>query len=159
MEVLAKYGTPEQKSRWLLPLLAGKIRSAFAMTEPAVASSDATNIETSIRRDGASHYVINGRKWWTSGAGDPRLGVFILMGKTDPGNKEKHKQQSMIIVPANAPGIKIVRMLSVFGYDEAPEVPFLFFSLLFFQTRCLFFFFPSNRVYIYIYFLRLKGSR
>ncbi|KAJ3040547.1 Acyl-CoA dehydrogenase member 10 [Rhizophlyctis rosea] len=120
MEVLAKYGTPSQKSRWLTPLLNGTIRSAFAMTEPSIASSDATNIETSIRRDG-SHYIINGRKWWISGAGDPRCAVFLVMGKSDPNNKEKHKQQSVVIVPADTPGIKIVRPMTVFGYDDAPH--------------------------------------
>src|SRR5579864_3342117 len=119
MEVLARYGTPEQKERWLKPLLAGEIRSCFAMTEPAVASSDATNIESSIARDG-DHYVINGRKWWSSGAGDPRCKISIFMGKTDP-TAPKHKQQSMILVPMNAPGVKIERMLKVFGYDHAPH--------------------------------------
>jgi acyl-CoA dehydrogenase len=119
MEVLARYGTPEQKERWLKPLLAGEIRSCFAMTEPAVASSDATNIESSIARDG-DHYVINGRKWWSSGAGDPRCKISIFMGKTDPAGP-KHKQQSMILVPMDAPGVKIERMLRVFGYDHAPH--------------------------------------
>jgi acyl-CoA dehydrogenase len=119
MEVLVRYGTPEQKQRWLEPLLDGKIRSAFAMTEPAVASSDATNIEASIRRDG-DEYVINGRKWWTSGAGDPRCAVFIFMGKTDP-DAPRHSQQSMILVPADAKGVKVLRPLSVFGYDDAPH--------------------------------------
>src|SRR6478736_3271684 len=119
MEVLARYGTPEQKERWLKPLLAGEIRSCFAMTEPAVASSDATNIEASIRREGAE-YVLNGRKWWSSGAGDPRCKIAIFMGKTDPTAK-KHQQQSMVLVPMNAPGVKIERMLTVFGYDHAPH--------------------------------------
>jgi len=119
MEVLARYGTPEQKERWLKPLLAGEIRSCFAMTEPAVASSDATNIESSIARDG-DEYVINGRKWWSSGAGDPRCKIAIFMGKTDP-TAPKHKQQSMILVPFDTPGVKIERMLSVFGYDHAPH--------------------------------------
>ena len=119
MEVLARYGTPEQKERWLKPLLAGEIRSCFSMTEPAVASSDATNIESSIRRDGDS-YVINGRKWWSSGAGDPRCKISIFMGKTDP-TAARHKQQSMILVPMDTPGVKIERMLTVFGYDHAPH--------------------------------------
>src|SRR6267143_1190787 len=119
MEVLARYGTPEQKERWLKPLLAGEIRSCFAMTEPAVASSDSTNIEASIVRDG-NHYVIDGRKWWTSGAGDPRCKIAIFMGKTDP-SAPPHKQQSMILVPMDAPGVKIERMLTVFGYDHAPH--------------------------------------
>jgi acyl-CoA dehydrogenase len=120
MEVLVRYGTPEQKKRWLEPLLEGKIRSAFAMTEPKVASSDATNIESRIVRDG-DHYVINGHKWWTSGIGDPRCKVLIFMGKTDPGNPDRYKQQSMILVDRDAPGIKVVRMLNVFGYDDAPH--------------------------------------
>src|SRR5229473_2104519 len=120
MEVLERYGTPEDKKQWLQPLLEGKIRSAFAMTEPKVASSDATNIESRIERQG-DHYVINGHKWWTSGIGDPRCKVLIFMGKTDPKNPDKYKQQSMILVPRDTPGIKVVRMLTVFGYDDAPH--------------------------------------
>jgi acyl-CoA dehydrogenase len=119
MEVLARYGTAEQKEKWLKPLLAGEIRSCFAMTEPDVASSDATNISASIVADGDS-YVIKGRKWWSSGAGDPRCKVAILMGQTDP-SAAAHKQQSMILVPLDTPGVKIVRMLTVFGYDHAPH--------------------------------------
>ncbi|MDH4991806.1 acyl-CoA dehydrogenase family protein [Aquamicrobium lusatiense] len=119
MEVLARYGTEEQKQRWLLPLLEGEIRSCFSMTEPAVASSDATNIECSIRRDG-DDYVINGRKWWSSGAMDPRCRIAIVMGKTDPSEK-RHRQQSMILVPLDTPGVKIERALTVFGYDHAPH--------------------------------------
>lgn len=119
METIIQYGTAEQKAQWLPDLLAGKTRSAFAMTEPAVASSDATNIETRIVRDG-DHYVINGRKWWISGAGDPRCAVYILMGKNDP-EAPKHLQQSMILVPANTPGVTVVRPLNVFGYDHAPH--------------------------------------
>ena len=120
MEVLARYGTQEQKDTWLTPLLRGEIRSAFAMTEPAVASSDATNIQSSIVRDG-DEYVINGRKWWTSGANDPRCKVFIFMGKSDPDNESRHRQQSMILVPADAKGINILRHLPVFGFDDAPH--------------------------------------
>jgi acyl-CoA dehydrogenase len=119
MEVIARYGTPEQKEKWLKPLLAGEIRSCFAMTEPDVASSDATNIASSIMRHG-DEYVINGRKWWTSGAGDPRCKIAIFMGKTDP-SAATHKQQSMILVPMDAPGVKIERLLHVFGYDHAPH--------------------------------------
>jgi acyl-CoA dehydrogenase len=119
METLIRYATPEQKERWLKPLMEGEIRSCFAMTEPAVASSDATNIQTDIRSDG-DHYVINGRKWWITGAPDPRCRIAILMGKTDP-NAAKHKQQSMVLVPLDTPGITIVRPLSVFGYDDAPH--------------------------------------
>jgi acyl-CoA dehydrogenase len=119
MEVLARYGTPEQKEKWLTPLLAGEIRSCFSMTEPDVASSDATNIASSIVRDG-NEYVINGRKWWSSGAGDPRCRISIFMGKTDP-SAPTHKQQSMILVPMDTPGLKIVRLLTVFGYDHAPH--------------------------------------
>jgi Acyl-CoA dehydrogenases len=119
MEVLARYGTREQQERWLKPLLDGEIRSCFAMTEPAVASSDATNIESSIVRDG-DEYVINGRKWWSSGAGDPRCKIAIFMGKTDF-NAPMHQQQSMILVPMDSPGVKVERLLTVFGYDHAPH--------------------------------------
>ena len=120
MEVLERYGTDEHKKQWLEPLLAGKIRSAFAMTEPAVASSDATNIESEIRKDGDS-YVINGRKWWTSGIGDPRCKILIFMGKSDAKNPNKYQQQSMILVPRDAAGVTVQRMLPVFGYDDAPH--------------------------------------
>jgi acyl-CoA dehydrogenase len=120
MEVLARYGTPGQQQQWLQPLLEGRIRSAFAMTEPAVASSDATNIESRIVRDGDS-YVINGRKWWTSGAPDPRCTIFIFMGKTAPDHADAHRRQSMILVPADSPGVSKLRSLSVFGYDHAPH--------------------------------------
>jgi alkylation response protein AidB-like acyl-CoA dehydrogenase len=119
MEVLLRYGTKAQKEKWLKPLMAGDIRSAFLMTEPAVASSDATNIETSITKDG-SGYIVSGRKWWSTGAGDPRCKIAIVMGKTDP-KAERHKQQSQILVPLDARGVKIVRMLPVFGFDDAPH--------------------------------------
>jgi acyl-CoA dehydrogenase len=119
MEVLERYGTPEQQRTWLEPLLDGRIRSCFAMTEPEVASSDATNIRSSIVRDGDS-YVINGRKWWTSGAGDPRCRIAIFMGRSNP-DAPKHRQHSMILVPLDAPGVKIERMLDVFGYDDSPH--------------------------------------
>jgi acyl-CoA dehydrogenase len=120
MEVLVRYGTPEQKKQWLEPLLAGEIRSAFAMTEPNVASSDATNIEASIERDG-NHYVVNGRKWWTTGAPDPRCRILIFMGKNKPAPEDRHRAQSMILVPVDAPGVKLVRALTVFGDDDAPH--------------------------------------
>ncbi|PWO00601.1 acyl-CoA dehydrogenase [Tilletiopsis washingtonensis] len=120
MEVLAKYGNKEQQEQWLKPLLAGEIRSSFAMTERFVASSDATNIRTSLRQEG-DEIVINGHKWWISGAGDPRCAVHLLMGKHDPDNPNRHAQQSMVIVPANAPGVKVVRAMQVFGDDDAPE--------------------------------------
>jgi acyl-CoA dehydrogenase len=120
METIERYGNDQQRNEWLMPLLEGKIRSAFAMTEPAVASSDATNIEASIARNG-DHYVINGRKWWTSGAPDPRCKILIFMGKTDPDNPSRHNQQSMVLVPMDTPGVTRVRALSVFGYDHAPH--------------------------------------
>ena len=120
METLERYGTPEQKRQWLEPLLEGRIRSSFAMTEPAVASSDATNIASRIVRDGAD-YVIDGHKWWISGANDPRCRLFIFMGQTDPQNPDRHKRQSMILVPRDAPGVKVLRPLPVFGYDDAPH--------------------------------------
>ena len=120
METIERYGTEEQKRQWLDPLLEGRIRSAFLMTEPEVASSDATNIQCRIKREG-DHYVINGRKWWSSGAGDPRCKIYILMGKTDPDNTSRHAQQSMILVPNDAPGVKILRYLPVFGFDDAPH--------------------------------------
>jgi acyl-CoA dehydrogenase len=127
MEVLARYGTPGQQERWLKPLLAGEIRSCFAMTEPKVASSDATNIESSIRRDG-DQYLINGHKWYTTNATDPRCKIAIFMGKTDPDHADRHKQQSMILVPMDAPGVKVLRPLPVFGFygmpDRASEVLF-----------------------------------
>ena len=124
METLLKYGTPEQVKQWGEPLLEGKIRSAFLMTEPNVASSDATNIQTRILREKAGsgeHYVINGTKWWSSGAGDPRCKIYIVMGKSDPDNSSRHSQQSMLLVPAGTPGIKVLRHLPVFGYDDAPH--------------------------------------
>ncbi len=120
METLVRYATPAQQEQWLKPLLAGEIRSSFAMTEPAVASSDATNIEARITREGNSSYVINARKWWTSGAMDPRCKIFILMGKTDP-DAPRHQQQSMILVPRDTPGVTVMRPLTVFGYDDAPH--------------------------------------
>ncbi|KAI0728750.1 acyl-CoA dehydrogenase NM domain-like protein [Fomitopsis betulina] len=120
MEVLARYGSPEQQKKWLLPLLNGETRSAFAMTERFVASSDATNIRTSIRLEG-DEIVINGHKWYISGAGDPRCALHLVLGKSDPNNTDKYRQQSIVIVPANAPGVKVVRPMGVFGYDDAPE--------------------------------------
>ena len=120
MEILERFGTEAQKAQWLRPLLAGKIRSGFAMTEPAVASSDATNIESEIRREG-DQYVINGRKWWTSGAMDPRCELFIFMGKTDAATPDRYRQQSMVLVPRDTPGVRVVRPLTVFGYDDAPH--------------------------------------
>ncbi len=120
MEVLLRYGTAEQKKQWFVPLSEGQMRSAFLMTEPEVASSDATNIQCSIQRAG-NDYIINGRKWWSSGAGDPRCKIFILMGKTDPDNADRHQQQSMILVPRDTAGVKVERALSVFGYDDAPH--------------------------------------
>ena len=120
METIERYGTEEQKKQWLDPLLEGKIRSAFLMTEPAVASSDATNIQMHIKREG-DEYVINGRKWWSSGAGDPRCKIYIVMGKTNPDHASRHSQQSMVLVPAGTKGISILRYLPVFGYDDAPH--------------------------------------
>ena len=119
METIARYGSEENKARWLKPLLEGKFRSAFAMTEPEVASSDATNIQTRIEREG-EEYVINGHKWWTSGAGDPRCAIYIVMGKTNP-EAARHSQQSMVLAPASTPGITVVRALNVMGYDDAPH--------------------------------------
>ncbi|WP_076999824.1 acyl-CoA dehydrogenase family protein [Variovorax sp. KK3] len=120
MEILARYGTVAQQDRWLTPLLEGRIRSCFSMTEPGVASSDATNIEAEIRRDG-DHYVVNGRKWWTSGITDPRCELIIFMGKTNAATEDKYRQQSMLLIPRDAPGVRIVRNLQVFGWDDAPH--------------------------------------
>src|SRR6266496_2069224 len=120
METLERYGTPEQKRQWLEPLLDGRIRSAFAMTEPAVASSDATNIESRIVRDGGD-YVIDGRKWWISGANDPRCRIFIFMGQTEPEHPDRHRRQSMILIARDAAGVRVLRSLPVFGYDDAPH--------------------------------------
>src|SRR6266568_8753377 len=120
MEILERFGTDLQKAHWLRPLLDGEIRSGFAMTEPAVASSDATNIESQIRHE-ADTYVINGRKWWTSGAMDPRCAILIFMGKTDPANPDRYRQQSMVLVPRETPGVRVLRALTVFGYDDAPH--------------------------------------
>jgi acyl-CoA dehydrogenase len=120
MEVLARYGSPAQQEEWLRPLLDGTIRSAFAMTEPAVASSDATNITATIVRDGG-HYVLSGHKWWASGLGDPRCRLIVFMGQSDPANADRHRRQSMVLVPRDAPGVEVVRMLTVFGYDHAPH--------------------------------------
>ena len=120
METILRYGTPEQQKQWAEPILAGEIRSAFLMTEPEVASSDATNIQCRIERQG-DEYVINGRKWWSSGAGDPRCKIMIVMGKTDPDSPDRHKQQSMILVPVDSDGVTVERALTVFGYDDAPH--------------------------------------
>jgi len=120
MEVLLRYGSPEQQKQWLIPLQNGEMRSAFLMTEPEVASSDATNIQCRIERQGDA-FIINGRKWWSSGAGDPRCKIFIVMGKSNPDSADRYKQQSMILVPADTKGVKIIRSLSVFGYDDAPH--------------------------------------
>merc|ERR1711920_866097 len=120
MEVFARYGTTEQKKKWLEPLLDGKIRSSFSMTERYVASSDATNIKLSIKRENGE-IIVNGLKWWISGAGDPRCAVHLVMGQSDPTNKDPYKRQSIVIVPANAPGVKIVRPCTIMGQDDAPE--------------------------------------
>jgi len=120
MEILARYGTPAQQERWLKPLLEGRIRSCFSMTEPAVASSDATNIEARIRRDG-DHYVVNGRKWWTSGITDPRCELVVFMGKSDADHPDRYRQQSMLLIPRDTPGVRVVRNLQVFGWDDAPH--------------------------------------
>jgi acyl-CoA dehydrogenase len=120
MEILARYGTPAQQDRWLGPLLDGRIRSCFSMTEPAVASSDATNIEAQIRREG-DHYVVNGRKWWTSGITDQRCELIVFMGKSDADNPDKYRQQSMLLIPRDTPGVRVVRNLQVFGWDDAPH--------------------------------------
>jgi len=120
MEILERFGSEAQKAQWLRPLLDGDIRSGFAMTEPAVASSDATNIESQIRRE-ADSYVINGRKWWTSGAMHPRCAIFIFMGKTDAANPDRYRQQSMLLVPRDTPGVRVLRALTVFGFDDAPH--------------------------------------
>lgn len=122
MEVIARYGTPEQKERWLKPLLEGKIRSAFLMTEPDIASSDASNIKLQMDLSpDKKHWILNGSKWWSSGAGDDRCQVYITMARSSPNNPDKYKQQSVILVPADTPGITIERMLSVYGYDDAPH--------------------------------------
>jgi len=120
MEILARYGTPAQQERWLKPLLEGRIRSCFSMTEPAVASSDATNIEARIRREG-DHYVVNGRKWWTSGITDPRCELVVFMGKSDADHPDRYRQQSMLLIPRDTPGVRVVRNLQVFGWDDAPH--------------------------------------
>ena len=120
MEILARYGTPAQQERWLKPLLEGRIRSCFSMTEPAVASSDATNIEARIRREG-DHYVVNGRKWWTSGITDPRCELVVFMGKSDADHPDRYRQQSMLLIPHDTPGVRVVRNLQVFGWDDAPH--------------------------------------
>src|SRR5260221_14477598 len=116
MEILAQFGTPEQKERWLVPLLNGEIRSSFAMTEPDVASSDATNIQLTMQREG-DEYVLNGRKWWATGAGRPRCAIFIVMGKTAPGSPDRYRQQSMMLVPKDTPGVRVIRGLSTMGYQ------------------------------------------